>query len=258
MSNNYAIITHNIVKYYGNIRAIGNINLKVPYGKIFGLIGPNGAGKTTLIRILNCIYEPDKGTAIVSGYDVIKNKKKVKMNCGLLPQTPGLYNKLTAREFLEFVGELYYLSKKVIYSRIDKFLKIFNLKERENDLLESYSRGMKQKISLLAALIHDPQIVFLDEPTSNLDPATARFVKDLISMFSKTQGKTFFLSTNLLNVAEELCDIIGIIDKGVIKAIGTPESIIKSASANNLEEVYLNITGKAQSIDLLEWNKREI
>jgi len=255
MIDDYIININGITKYFGNIRAINNLSLKIPKEITFGLIGPNGAGKTTLIRILNCIYETEEGTAFVSGYDIKKNKNKIKKICGLLPQTPGIYNKLTAKEFLEFVGELYHLSKNVISSRIDKFLKMFNLKERENDLLEGFSRGMQQKIAFSAALIHDPQIVFLDEPTSNLDPTSSRIVKDFIHMLSEKTNKTIFISTNSLNDAEELCDIIGIINKGVIQVIGTPESIIKNASAKNLEDVYLNIVGKPQSIEFLDWNK---
>jgi len=255
MSNEYAINTQNLTKRFGKIQAIDNLSLNIPYGKTFGLIGPNGAGKTTLIRILNCIYKPDHGKATVAGFDILKESKKVKMICGLLPQTPGLYNKLTAKEFLEFIGELYSLPKGLIASRINKLLKIFDLVNRENDLLEGFSRGMKQKISLSATLIHNPQIIFLDEPTSNLDPATAKKVKDLISILTKKTGKTIFLSTNLLNVAEELCDIIGIINEGKIKAIGTPKKIIESNSAKNLEQVYIEIIGKSQSFDLSDWSE---
>ncbi|NVM36410.1 MAG: ABC transporter ATP-binding protein [Candidatus Lokiarchaeota archaeon] len=231
------------------------MNLKIPYGKTYGLLGPNGAGKTTTVRMLNAIISPTGGTAEVVGYDIITQSKQVKINCGFLPESPGLYQKLTAKEFLEFVGELYYLPKDVISSRIEELLEIFNLGGRENDLLEGYSRGMKQKVCLCAALIQDPKILFLDEPTSNLDPAAARMVKDLISDLAKKADKTIFICTHLLDAAEELCDFIGIIDNGELKVEGTPKEIIDSVAANDLEEAYLKIMGVSKIEDLLAWRE---
>jgi len=177
----------------------------------------------------------------------------VKKICGFLPESPGLYQKLTAKEFLEFIGELYYLPKEIISTRIDELLDIFDLEGRENDLLEGYSRGMKQKVCLCAALIQDPQIIFLDEPTSNLDPAAARMVKDLLFELAKKADKTVFICTHLLDAAEELCDIIGIIVDGELKAEGTPTEIMESVGAKDLEEAYLKITGASHIDDLLAW-----
>ncbi|MEJ2277008.1 MAG: ABC transporter ATP-binding protein [Candidatus Lokiarchaeota archaeon] len=227
----------------------------MPYGKTYGLLGPNGAGKTTTVRIFNCIISKTSGNASVAGYDIVTESQKVKMLCGFLPESPGLYNKLTAREFLIFIGELFYIPKEVIFDRVEELLTLFDLKDRENDLLESYSRGMKQKICLCAALIQDPKIIFLDEPTSNLDPAAARIVKDLILQLAKKADKTIFICTHLLDVAEELCDIIGIIIDGELKVQGTPEEIINSVGASNLEEAYLKITGATQIVDLLAWRE---
>jgi ABC-2 type transport system ATP-binding protein len=180
------------------------------------------------------------------------------MICGFLPESPGLYSKLTAREFLEFIGELYYLPRDVISARIDELLEMFDLVGRENDLLEGYSRGMKQKVCLCAALIQDPQILFLDEPTSNLDPAAARMVKDLISELAKKADKTVFICTHLLDAAEELCDIIGIIVDGELKIEGTPTEIIESVSAKDLEDAYLKITGASHINDLLAWRDENL
>jgi ABC-2 type transport system ATP-binding protein len=177
------------------------------------------------------------------------------MICGFLPESPGLYSKLTAKEFLEFIGELYYLPKATISNRIEELLEIFDLEGRENDLLEGYSRGMKQKICLCAALIQDPKIIFLDEPTSNLDPAAARMVKDLISDLAKKADKTIFICTHLLDAAEELCDIIGIIDKGTLKLQGSPKEIIESQNTKDLEEAYLKIMGAKRMEDLLAWRE---
>jgi ABC-2 type transport system ATP-binding protein len=234
---------------------VKDLNLKIPYGVTYGLLGPNGAGKTTTVRMLNSIITPTSGSAQVVGYSIITQSTQVKMNSGFLPETPGLYQKLTAKEFLEFVGELYYLPKEVIFSRIDELISIFDLEGRENDLLEGYSRGMKQKVCLCAALIQDPKIVFLDEPTSNLDPAAARMVKDLISALAKKADKTIFICTHLLDAAEELCDLIGIIDNGIIKAEGSPREIIESAKAEDLEEAYLKIMGASRIEDLLAWRE---
>jgi ABC-2 type transport system ATP-binding protein len=255
ISENYAIESKNLSKKFGDIVAVNNLNLKIPYGITYGLLGPNGAGKTTTVRMLNAIISPTSGTAEVVGYDIITQSKQVKINCGFLPESPGLYQKLTAKEFLEFIGELYYLPKEVISSRIDELLELFNLEGRENDLLEGYSRGMKQKVCLCAALIQDPKIIFLDEPTSNLDPAAARIVKDLISDLAKKADKTIFICTHLLDAAEELCDLIGIIDKGELKLEGTPKEIIDSAGAKDLEEAYLKIMGVSKIEDLLAWRE---
>ena len=251
--NNFAIKTMNLVKDFGNVVAVNGLNLEIPFGQTYGLLGPNGAGKTTTVRILNAIIRPTTGTAAVGGFDVITQSRDVRMICGFLPESPGLYQKLTAKEFLEFIGELYYLPKERIASRIDELLDIFDLEGRENDLLEGYSRGMKQKVCLCAALIQDPKIIFLDEPTSNLDPAAARMVKDLISVLAKKAEKTIFICTHLLDAAEELCDKIGIIDKGVLKVQGKPKEIIESRSAKDLEDAYLKIMGATHIDDLLAW-----
>ena len=234
---------------------MNNLNLNIPYGITYGLLGPNGAGKTTTVRMLNAIISPTAGTAEVVGYDIITQSKQVKINCGFLPESPGLYQKLTAKEFLEFVGELYYLPKEIISNRVKELIDIFDLEGRENDLLEGYSRGMKQKVCLCAALIQDPKILFLDEPTSNLDPAAARMVKDLISDLAKKADKTIFICTHLLDAAENLCDLIGIIDNGVIKVEGSPKEIIESTETKDLEEAYLKIMGATRIEDLLAWRE---
>jgi len=251
----YAITTKDLTKIFGNIVAVKDLNIEIKYGTTYGLLGPNGAGKTTTVRMLNGIISPTSGSALVGGYNILTQTKDVKMICGFLPESPGLYQKLTAKEFLEFIGELYYLPKATISSRIDELLDIFDLEGRENDLLEGYSRGMKQKICLCAALIQDPKIIFLDEPTSNLDPAAARMVKDLISDLVKKADKTIFICTHLLDAAEELCDIIGIIDKGTLKLQGSPKEIIEFQNAQDLEEAYLKIMGAKRMEDLLAWRE---
>lgn len=252
-------MVEDLSKKFGNLTAVNKINLNIPYGKTYGLLGPNGAGKTTTVRVLNAIIKKTSGSVKVGGYNIETQSKQIKMICGFLPESPGLYQKLTAIEFLEFIGELYYLPRNIIHGRIEELIEIFDLKGRENDLLEGFSRGMKQKICLCAALIQDPKIIFLDEPTSNLDPAAARMVKDLISLLAKKADKTVFICTHLLDAAEELCDTIGIIDKGELKVEGTPREIIQSVGAKDLEDAYLKIMGVSHMNDLLGWrNNHEI
>jgi len=258
MNEKYAIKTQNLCKSFGNTKAVKNLSLKIPYGTTYGLLGPNGAGKTTTVRMLNSIISKTSGGAQVGDYDITLQSQDVKRICGFLPETPGLYSKLTAREFLEFIGELYSLPKEILKVRINELIELFDLEERENDLLESYSRGMKQKVCLCAALIQDPKIIFLDEPTSNLDPAITRMVKDLISVLAKKADKTIFICTHLLDVAEELCDKIGVIVDGELKTEGSVEEIIESVRATSLEDAYLKITGANQIDDLLGWRKNSI
>jgi ABC-2 type transport system ATP-binding protein len=252
-SNRYAIITENLTKEFGKLKAVKNLSLKIPSGITFGYLGPNGAGKTTTIRLLNTIIKPSFGTAKVAGYDINSEKEKVKSKTGFLPESPGLYEKLTAREFLEFIGSLYYLEYNILSPRIDELLKIFGLQDKEYDLLEGYSRGMKQKVCLCAALIHDPEIIFLDEPTANLDPVAAKMVKSLISSLVKKANKTLFICTHFLDVAQDLCDIIGIINDGELKIQGSPQEIIASTCTENLEEAYLKIMGAQINNNLLSW-----
>jgi len=255
MTESFAIETDDLTKSFGNVRAVNKLNLKIPFGKTYGLLGPNGAGKTTTIRMLNAIISKSSGNASVGGYDLLTQSEEIKQICGFLPESPGLYSKLSAKEFLEFIGELYYLPKDIISDRIDELLELFDLKGRENDLLEGYSRGMKQKVCICAALIQDPEIIFLDEPTSNLDPATARMVKNLISELAKKADKTVFICTHLLDSAEELCDIIGIIVNGELKMEGTPKELIEVIGAKDLEDAYLKITGASHINDLLAWRE---
>ncbi|MEM3587751.1 MAG: ABC transporter ATP-binding protein [Candidatus Jordarchaeaceae archaeon] len=249
-----AIETFDLTKKFREIVAVNKINLQVESGETFGMLGPNGAGKTTTVRMLNCILRPTEGTAKVGGFDILKEPDKVKRTTGLLPESPGLYEKLTAREFLEFIGDLYDIPHNKLYSRIDDILELFELRKRENDLLESFSKGMKQKVLLASIFITDPKIIFLDEPISALDPASARMVKDMIKLLVSEAKKTFFICTHMLSFAEEICERIAIIDQGTIKIVGTIEEILKETKTNTLEKAYLKIVGKAAAEkDILEW-----
>jgi len=253
MDYNLAIITHDLSKNYGHTLAVKDLNLNVPYGIIYGLLGPNGAGKTTTVKMLNSMIEPSSGNAKVMNFDIITQKKKVKLNCGYLSESPSLYEKLTTREFLEFVGELYYITPRMNDKRISELLVLFDLTNKENELIERLSRGMKQKIGLCAALIHDPEILFLDEPTANLDPETSRTVKDLVLDLVKKVNKTIFICTHLLDTAEELCDKIGIINNGTLLIEGKPQDLIKSVDAKNLEDAYLKMLRISRNKNVLSW-----
>jgi ABC-2 type transport system ATP-binding protein len=255
------IQTKKLSKYYGKggeIKAVRELDLEVYEGETFGLLGPNGAGKTTTIRLLNCIIKPTSGTALVNGHDILKDETKVKLVTGLLAESLGLYEKLSAKEFLEFIGALYDVPENVLSERIDDLLNLFGLHDRRNDLLEGYSRGMKQKVLIAATLIHDPPILFFDEPTSNLDPAAALVVKDLLRKLADTAGKTIFVCSHILPVVEELCDRIGIINGGRLVAIGTVKEIIAETKTKTLEEAVIAITGGIDEKEILAWREHRV
>ena len=252
------IHTEKLSKHYGTrgeIKALDGLDLEVYEGETFGLLGPNGAGKTTTVRLLSCIIKPTGGTATVNGYDILKDETKVKSITGMLAESPGLYEKLSAYEFLEFIGALYDVPQDILKERIDDLLKLFGLEDRRDDLLEGYSRGMKQKVLIAAALVHDPSILFLDEPTSGLDPRAALMVKDLIKKLAETAGKTIFVCSHILPIVEELCDRIGIINQGKLIAVGTVKEILTKTKTKTLEEAFIALTGGVEEKELLAWRE---
>ncbi len=252
--------TEELSKFYGkdnSIKAVDGLNMEVYEGETFGLLGPNGAGKTTTVRLLNCIIKPTRGTAKVAGYDILKEPDDVKRTTGLLAESPGLYEKLSAYEFLEFMAALYDVPGEIVPERIENLLQLFGLQERRDHLLEGYSRGMKQKVLLAAALVHDPPMLFLDEPTSTLDPRAALMVKDLIKELADRAGKTIFICSHMLPVVQELCDRIGIIDQGQLVAVGTVEEILSKTGKDTLEDAFIDITGGIQEKELLAWRERK-
>jgi len=255
------IRTDELSKYYGKaseIKAVDELDLEVYEGETFGLLGPNGAGKTTTVRLLNCIIKPTSGTATVDGYDILKQETEVKRITGLLAESPGLYEKLSAYEFLEFVGALYDVPNDILAERIDDLLKLFGLYDRRDYLLEGYSRGMKQKVLIASALIHDPPILFLDEPTSMLDPRAALMVKDLIRKLANGAGKTIFICSHILPIVEELCSRIGIINQGRLIAVGTVDEIKAQTGTKTLEEAFIALTGGVEEKELLAWREHRV
>ncbi len=254
VNNSICIKTEGLTKIFGSVQAIRELDLEVKSGSRFGFLGPNGAGKTTTVRILSGLLKQTSGTGTVCGYDVSTQRNSIKAVTGLLPETPGLYSKLSAVEFLEFIGALNGRNGDSLHQRIDRLLAILGLEGRQEDLLESYSSGMKQKVLMASTLLHDPQLVFLDEPTSRLDPAASALVKDLILLLAEENETSFFICTHITSFAEDVCDVIGIINEGQLVIVDSPHQIIESTKTRNLEEAYLKIVGgKVDRQTLLTW-----
>ncbi|MHA1480335.1 MAG: ABC transporter ATP-binding protein [Candidatus Thorarchaeota archaeon] len=254
--NDIDIKTEMLSKNFGMIQALSSLNLEVKKGSTFGYLGPNGAGKTTTVRILSGLLKSTSGRATVCGLDVDKRRNEIKAITGLLPEAPGLYSKLSAVEFLEFIGALNNITGEKVMKRIDRLLRILGLEGRQNDLLESYSSGMKQKVLVASTILHEPRLVFLDEPTSRLDPAASALVKELILMMAKETETTFFICTHMTDFAEDVCDIIGILIDGQLTTLGSPQEIIENTQTTDLEEAYLKIVGGEVDRDsLLSWRE---
>jgi ABC-2 type transport system ATP-binding protein len=239
------IRTVNLTRLYGSLSAVNDLNLTARPGEIFGFLGPNGAGKTTTIRMIVGLLRPTSGTVIVAGHDVQKNPLLVKRSVGYLAQTPLLYERLTGREFLRFVGGLYGLDEEKIGARAECLLALTELSDDADRLIESYSGGMRHKIGLCGSLIHEPPVLVLDEPLTGLDPYSARRIKKLLRKLAQ-QGCTVFLSTHVLEVAERVCDRVGILDQGRLIAVGTVEALRAQAQSNaesTLEDLFIQLTG---------------
>lgn len=248
------IQTKNLSKAFGSMEALKALNLEVRKGNIFGFLGPNGAGKTTTVRIMSGLLQPSGGTATVCGFDIHTQRDAIKVATSLLPEAPGLYSKLSAVEFLEFIGALNDLSGEVLHRRIDSLLGILGLERRQDDLLESFSSGMKQKVLVASTLLHEPRLVFLDEPTSRLDPAASVLIKELILAMAEEVDTTFFICTHMTDFAEDVCDIVGILNEGQLTVRGAPQEIIDQMGADDLEDAYLKIIGgKIDREILLSW-----
>jgi ABC-2 type transport system ATP-binding protein len=240
-----------LTKRFGKLVAVGGVTLEVEAGQVFGFLGPNGAGKTTTIRMLTGLVRPTSGSALVAGFDVVQEPREVKRRVGYLAETPYLYPKLTGREFLAFMGGLYEVPPKVTRQRAEALLSLFELADKADELVETYSHGMRQKLALAGAMLHDPPVLFLDEPTSGLDPRSARLVKDLLVALVG-RGHTVFLSTHVLEIAEQLCHRVGIIDHGRVVATGTLDELRHQAQseAYSLEDVFLQLTGGGEEREL--------
>jgi ABC-2 type transport system ATP-binding protein len=235
----------NLSKRYGKTLAVDRLSFSVPTGEIFGFLGPNGAGKTTTIRMMMGLLEPSGGEVVLGGHDLHREPIFAKRLCGFVPDRPHVYEKLTGVEFLEFNADLYEVASRLKTERRAHLLRLFDLEEWADELVESYSHGMKQRLVMAAALIHAPRVLVVDEPTVGMDPRGARLLKRIFRGLAE-DGATVFMSTHSLEIAEELCDRIGIIDHGKLIALGTLGELRRQAGRHEdstLETVFLGLTG---------------
>lgn len=230
-------------KHYGALAAVDDLTLEIPAGEVFGFLGPNGAGKTTTIRTMMGILKPTSGRILLDQHDVIEAPEKAKAIAGFIPDRPFIYEKLSGKEFLYFVGKLHRLDNVGLEKRSADLLEHLELTPWQDELVESYSHGMKQRLVVCAALIHEPRVLIVDEPMVGMDPKGARTLKDLFRSLA-AKGTTVFLSTHSISVAEEICHRIGIIQKGRLIACGTMAEIYRQAKGanTNLESVFLELT----------------
>src|SRR5688572_26345389 len=246
------ITIEQLVKQYGGFTAVDGISLDVKPGEIHGFLGPNGAGKTTTLRMIAGLLQPTAGRVVVNGHDLAANPEAAKASLGYIPDRPYIYDKLTAAEFLQFHGGLYGLDGSGIHDRVREMLDLFELRRWENELIESFSHGMKQRLVMSAAFLHRPRAVAVDEPMVGLDPRGARLIKDVFRAMSG-HGVAILMSTHTLEVAQEMCHRISIIHKGRIIAQGTVDEVRRMAGGEDehLTSVFLKLTGGSalQEID---------
>jgi ABC-2 type transport system ATP-binding protein len=244
-----AIRLRGLTKVFGDRVAVDGMTLDVAPGELFGFLGPNGAGKTTTIKLLMGLLRPTSGGAELWGHDVVADPLRARAVAGYVPDQPSLYDKLSGREMLVLAADLYGVPRRVQSGRIDPLLGALGLDGHADRLVQSYSRGMRQKLALGAALLHDPRVLLLDEPTVGLDPAGARQLKALLRGLC-ADGRTVFLSTHVLEVAELLCDRVGIVHHGRLVAVETPAELRGAVGAGTLEEAFLRLTGADGDSDL--------
>lgn len=240
---------NNLTKKYGKFMAVEELSLVVPRGEIFGFIGPNGAGKTTTISMMAGILVPTSGQVRICGIDMQASPREAKKKIGYIPDRPYLYEKLTAMEFLKFMGDLYEIDSGEFQHRAESNLKQFSLLDWADELIESFSHGMKQRLIMAAALMHDPEVLVVDEPMVGLDPIAIKMVKQLLGELA-TRGVTIFMSTHTLQVAQDVCDRIGVIHKGQLIARGSIGQLrtLASSDGGDLEQVFMILTEEKGSV----------
>jgi len=251
-----AIEIRNLSKIYkGNIKAVSNISFDVAKGIIFGFLGPNGAGKTTTIKMLTGLIQPTEGTATIQGKDIRTQIVEIKKTIGVVTEDSNLYDELSVFDNLRFVGQLYGVPTVNREKRITELLKRFDLESKRQAKFSTLSKGMKRKVTIAAALIHSPQVIFLDEPTTGLDVLSARSLRAMIKELKKL-GVTIFLTTHYIEEAEQLCDRVAILVNGTIKTVDTPGNLIVSTNSKNLEEAFIEITGLKEEIMLIDKERK--
>lgn len=237
------IVTKDLTRKFNDFTAVDHINLQVEKGTVFGFLGPNGAGKSTTIRMLCTLLTPSSGTATVAGFDLIREPAEVRRKIGLVSEKLILYPRLTAAENLMFFGRMYGMEESHLRKRIDELLGLVQLTPFKDKLVGGFSSGMRQRVNIIRGLLHDPEILFLDEPTTALDPQSTRFVRDLVKDL-RSHGRTIVLTTHVMEEADELSDRIEIIDHGKIIGSGTPQALKDRFNADNMLDVFLALTGR--------------
>ncbi|MHA1263645.1 MAG: ABC transporter ATP-binding protein [Candidatus Helarchaeota archaeon] len=233
------IRVENLGKYFNGHKAVDGISFTVENGEIFGFLGPNGAGKTTTIRMLSCIIQPTMGNAWLNGHSILEEQMAIRKMVGILTENPCLYERLTAMYNLTFFGNLYEVPETILTQRIEEILEIFDLTTRKDEKVETFSKGMKQKLALARTLLHDPDILFLDEPTAALDPKMAKEVRDYVKKLSRRKKRIIFICTHNLSEAEALCDRVAVIDHGKIVGLGSPSELSKELWKGERVEIRL-------------------
>ena len=232
-----------VTRRYGEKVAVSNLTLQIPRGELFAFLGPNGAGKTTTIKMIVGLLRPSSGTIRLCGHDLVASEGTANRFLGYVPDVPYLYDKLTGREFLKFIANMYGLDRAAAAPKIEEQIDTFSLHGFVDDLTESYSHGMKQRLTFAAALLHDPKVLVIDEPMVGLDPRSVRLIKDLLRA-KAAGGQTIFMSTHLLAIAEEIADRVGIVDQGQLKFLGTIDELRTALATHerSLEQLYLSFT----------------
>ncbi|ASJ07899.1 3-dehydroquinate dehydratase [Thermococcus siculi] len=241
------IEVENLVKRFGSTVAVNGITFTVGDGEIYGLLGPNGSGKSTTMKILAGILTPTSGRVVVGGVDVSSNPLRVKELTGYVPETPVLYESLTPLEFFNFVGSVRRIPSEKLQERVDALVRAFGIEKYLGEMIGSLSFGTKQKVSLIAAMLHDPDVLILDEAMNGLDPKSARILRELLLQF-RAEGKSVVFSTHVLALAEMICDRVGVIYNGEIIAEGTVEQLKEFAHEESLEDVFLKLTESQEEV----------
>ncbi|MFC1735264.1 ABC transporter ATP-binding protein [Candidatus Hydrogenedentota bacterium] len=246
----YCIETFELSKNFSGFQAVDCLKLKVEYGSFYGFLGPNGAGKSTTIKMLTGLMAPNRGSARLLGHDLGRESLEIKSKIGVVPEELCLFENLTGREYLTFIGKMYRMKKRILAERTDELLAVMNLDENEKTLVLEFSHGMKKKLTLAAALIHDPELLFLDEPFEGIDAIASRAIRGILEKYIQRE-RTVFLTSHILEIVEKLCTHVGIIHKGRLVKEGSLDELSRGSS---LEELFINAVGEPEETEAsLSW-----